>query len=448
MAEPREQASVERVRPRAALACGLLLAPIVGVGLLASADALAQSAAGAEPERATLAWALALALARNPEIQAADARVAAMEQRPAQEGALPDPMLMLRYHNEDWGFSFGRSDFSFVEVGVEQELPFPGKRGARRQIAENEALRERAMRDMTALMVLARVGVLHAELVAVERADAALAESLGAIDTLSAQVAARYSVGGAEQQDVLRAALERDMLRERRAMVERERIRGRAQLAAMLGADRPGELPPIAEAGGSRALRPLDALQARARELSPELQAAREEALRAKESLRLAKRELLPDFSLMASYMNKRQLMPEWELGIRVRIPLYARSKQRRAIAEAALAETAAQRERKRAELGVGAQLAELHSAAEAASLLVALYRDSLLPNAELTFESATASYATGRVDLMTVTSAFVAILDYRIREAEETARLRTAFAEMGPLLAETPLGEPIGGQR
>jgi outer membrane protein TolC len=426
----------------------VLLAQILGTVVGASARAPAQTTDDAPPERITLSWAIARALERNPEVQAADARVSAMEERPSQEGALPDPMLMVRYHNEDWGISFGDSDFSYLEVGVEQELPFAGKRGARRQIAEREALRERAMRDMTALMVLARVGMQYAELAAQESTDAALTESLASLDALTAQVSARYSVGEAEQQDVLRTGLERDMIRERLAMVARERAQSRAQLAALLGAERPEELPPTAGFDAVRNFRPLDELRAKARDLSPELQAAREETLRAKEALRLAKREYFPDIGLTAAYMDKKELMPEWEVGLRVSLPLYARSKQRHAVAEAAFAETAAQRDRQRVELDVAARIAELHAAAESSSRLVALYRDSLLPSAALTFQSATASYATGRVDLMTVMSAFIAMLDYRIREAEETANLMTALAEMGPLLGETPLGEPFGAQR
>jgi len=441
--ESSRKASVTRIPTRrGAWACGVLLAQVMGAVVAVSAPAPAQAGDEAPPTRITLSWAIARALERNPEVRAADARVSAMEERPSQEGALPDPMLMVRYHNEDWGIS------SYVEVGVEQELPFAGKRGARRQIAEREALRERAMRDMTALMVLARVGMQYAELAALESTDASLTESLASLDALTAQVSARYSVGQAEQQDVLRAGLERDMIRERLAMVARERAQSRAQLAALLGTERPEELPLTAGFDAVRNLRPLDELRAKARDLSPELQAAREETLRAKEALRLAKREYFPDFGLTAAYMDKKELMPEWEVGLRVSLPLYARSKQRHAVAEAAFAETAAQRERQRAELDVGARIAELHAAAESSTRLVALYQESLLPSAALTFQSATASYATGRVDLMTVMSAFIAMLDYRIREAEETANLMTALTEMGPLLGETPLGDPFGAQR
>ncbi|MBM4383826.1 MAG: TolC family protein [Deltaproteobacteria bacterium] len=181
---------------------------------------------------------------------------------------------------------------------------------------------------------------------------------------------------------------------------------------------------------------------ARAAERSPALRAAQLELLRSADSTRLARREIVPEFALTAAYMNKQQLFPEWELGMKLSIPLWARQKQRRMAAEAALMERAAEQERRRTELDIDARLGALHASAEASQRLLALYRDALIPSAARTFESARASYAAGRIELMAVISAFTALRDARIREAEERARLLGALAEIGPLVGETPLGE------
>jgi outer membrane protein TolC len=417
----------------------------LGVAVVGAVGAAAETRDQAPPERLTLSAAIERALAHNPEVQAADARWRSMQERPPQEGALPDPAVAVRYHNEGWALTYGDSEFSFLEVGVEQEIPFLGKRALRRHVAEREAERERAMRDMTALMVLARVGMRYADLVALERTDLALTESATALEELIEQAAARYAVGEAEQQDVLRAGLERDAIHERLLAVARASARARAELAALLAVERAGDLPRTSDFEGLREPRPLEELRAESRDQSPALRAAREEVLRAEQALRLAKREYFPDFALMAGYTEKDQLPSEWEVGFRVSIPLYFASKQRRAVAEAAFAERAAERENRRTELDLDAQLAALHAAAESSSRLLALYRQSLIPSASLTFESARASYATGRVDLLTALSAFVAVLDYRIREAEETAGLLGALSEMGPLVGETPLGLRLG---
>lgn len=416
------------------------------VALLAAAAPGAPASNPEAPDALTLRWALERAASRNPALDAARSRYLAMRERPRFEGSLPDPTVGVRYHNEDWGLTFGDSDFSFVEIGAEQEVPFPGKLGLREQIAKREAERERAMRDATAAMVLGAVAARHAELAVAERSAAILGESRGLLELMVDQSAARYAVGESEQQDVLRAAQERSGLDERLVTIERTRTAARAMLAALLDLDG-GPVPP-ATAGLEEPppLAPLDALRAKLAARSPELRAASEDLLRAGDALRLAEREYYPDFAIMAAYMNKERLLPEWELGVRVNIPLYYWRKQRAAVAEAAHAERAAERARRSAELDLAARLADQHAMAAAAQRLVSLYGGELIPQAEATLASARASYAVGRVDFLTTLSAFVSLLEYRLREVEERGNLWRAVAEIAPLVGETPLGEPIGG--
>ena len=149
------------------------------------------AASGADVPRLTLADALQRAATRNPALDSARARYLAMRERPRIEGSLPDPTVGVRYHNEDWGLSFGESEFSFVEIGAEQELPFPGKRSLRERIAVREAERERAMRDATAAMVLAAVAARHAELAVAERSAEILSESRELIELMVKQVGAK-----------------------------------------------------------------------------------------------------------------------------------------------------------------------------------------------------------------------------------------------------------------
>jgi len=415
--------------------------------LLALAAATAAAASGADvPRNLTLADALQRAAASNPALDAARARYLAMRERPRIEGSLPDPTLGVRYHNEDWGLSFGESEFSFVEIGAEQELPFPGKRSLRERIALREAERERAMRDATAAMVLGAVAARYAELAVAERSADILAESRELIELMVEQSSSRYSVGESEQQDVLRAAQERSGLDERLAMIERRRRAAGAALAALLDLDGAPEIPSTAGLEEAPPLPPLDSLRARLAGQSPELRAAQEDLLRAGDALRLAERDYYPDFAVMASYMNKERLLPEWEVGVRVSIPLYFWRKQRAAVAEASHAERAAERTRRNAELDLAARLADQHAMAEAAQRLVSLYGGELIPQAETTLASARASYAVGRVDFLTALSSFVSLLEYRLREVEERGNLWRARAEIAPLVGETPLGDPIGG--
>lgn len=353
----------------------------------------------------------------------------------------------MRYHNEDWKPSFGDSDFSFFEVSAEQEIPFPGKLSLRERIAEREAERERAMRDMTVLMVLATVASSYADLTVIERSEEILRESFGLLGFMVEQAAARYRVGEAAQQDVLRATLERGALEERLTMLARRRAAAAATLKALLDLGEGESFPRTEGVPEPRPVEAIEALNEKLAARSPTLRSAQEDVLRSETALRLARRDYFPDFAVMGGYTNKDGLLPEWELGVRVTVPLYYWRRQRAAVAEAGFAERAAEHARRNTQVGLEARLADLHAMAEASSRLVRLYGETLVPQARLTLESSRASYAVGRVDFLTTLSTFTSLLEYRLRYAEETGNLVRALAEIGPLVGETPLGEALGSQ-
>ena len=418
--------------------------PRIALLVLLSAATVRPAVASDLPSPLTLQAAVAAARDRNPEIRAAEARYLAMRERPIQEGTLPDPMLGVRYHNEDWKLTFGESEFSYFEVSAEQEVPFPGKLGLRSRIAEHEAERERAMRDMSALMALASVAASYADLVVTERSEEILRENTRLLTLMVEQADARYGVGEAAQQDVLRATLERGALEERLVMLARKHKAAAAALAALLNLDNGAMLPATAALPEPPPLEPLETLSGKLAAGSPPLRAAAEDLLRAQDALRLAHREYYPDFALMGAYMNKEDLLPEWELGVRMSVPLYFWRRQRAGVAEASFAERAAEHARRNTEVNLEARLADLHAMAESAQRLVRLYDETLIPQATLTLESARASYGVGRVDILTTLTAFSALLEYRLRRAEEAGSLWRALAEMRPLVGETPFGEPL----
>jgi len=413
--------------------------------------AIAETPSGEAPSPAEAEGALKLpelleaARAGNSEIRAADARVGSLEQRPIQERTLRDPTIGFRYHNEQLDrITFSKSDFTFWEVAAEQEIPFPGKLRLRGEIAEKEAEREQAMRDATVLTVLANVAVSYYELATVDRSESILRESVRTLEMIVRQAEARYRLGTAAQQDVLRASLELGGIRERLTVLDREREAAEASLNALLGRSAGQPLPGTVEFYEPRPLEPLAELLQRLAQQSPALAAAQEEVARSDAALALAKRQYFPDFAVAGAYTNKGSLLPEWEVGLRVNVPLYFWRRQAPAVVENAYAKAAAEHGRQNLQVSLEGKLRELHALAEASSRLVQLYGDTLIPQASLTLESALASYEVGTVDFLTTLNAFTALLEYQIRAAEEKSNVGKALAEIGPLVGETPLGEPI----
>ena len=419
---------------------------IRGAAMLCALAALCPSigayAVAAEPvDVQAIAPLFEAARAQNPEIRAAEARYQAMRQRPIQERTLPDPTVGARYHNEQFDrLTLGESEFSFFEFSAEQEVPFPGKLGLRGDIAGREAEREGAMRDETVLMVLAKVAASYADLAVVDRSIDILEANVTTLELMIKQAGASYGVGAAAQADVLRATLERGALSERLTMLAQKRAAAEAAINALLA--RPtGER--IGRAVLPDAPPPLDSLDAWARRLedqAPSVRVAREDVLKSQLALKLAEREYYPDFTLMGAYTNKASLFPEWELGMRVRVPLYFWRRQRAGVAEAGYAQAAAEHSQWNVRVSLEGKLRELYSMTHAGLRLVELYRVTLIPQSSLTFESTRASYAVGRVDFLTMLSAFSALLEYRVRYAETMGNLYHTRAEIGPLVGEAPL--------
>jgi len=82
------------------------------------------------------------ALRNNREILAAQKKVEALRQRPASESSLPDPKLSLAWasNGAPWpGSGLGIYLTSYIGLLVSQEVPAPGKRRLRGEIADKEA---------------------------------------------------------------------------------------------------------------------------------------------------------------------------------------------------------------------------------------------------------------------------------------------------------------------
>ena len=105
---------------------------VVAGALLGALQAAPATATAADD---TLAALVEEALARNPDLRAAEEAVNAARERPAQTSALADPALGVTYTNEGWSPSLGGMPDSILAVMVSQDLPYPGKRRLRGEIS-------------------------------------------------------------------------------------------------------------------------------------------------------------------------------------------------------------------------------------------------------------------------------------------------------------------------
>jgi len=379
------------------------------------------------------------ALAHNPGLLAARQLELAAQAKPVQAAARPGPTVGVFYQNDGVGPSLGREPMTMLGVSGGQDIPYPGRLGLRRRVAQAEAgvtglEVERARLSLVGAVKRAYYGVLLAR----GLADLAL-EQGNVWQEVQETARARYASAVGSQQEMLRAQVEATRVRALHAQHHAEARARLAQLNALLG--RPADTP--VETTASLPLRPETRSAGEAvtwsEANSPELKAAALTVERDERALELARLEFKPDFSVQGGLMYRGSLPPMWQASVSVALPSRARANGSLAEAQAHLAASKARLEdvRVRLRAAVEQRLALL----EAAQQIEATYRDGLLPQGDLAVQSATASYAAGQGSQLGVLTSVAALLDDRT----DYLRVLATHAAEAARLEEASLEEPTG---
>jgi cobalt-zinc-cadmium efflux system outer membrane protein len=423
-------ARTESIAPRLALALA---------ALLLAGPAAAQSA---PPGRSVESF-LALAREKNPEYAAMKLEAAAAGERQETVYALPDPRVRVELMDitnagTDASPSLNPSKIGATKYTVMQTLPWFGKRDTLREAAEAEARAASTRSDATWVDLAARIKTAFAQYYLTTETGRLTREVLELMLRLESIAQARYAGGLSPQQDAIRAQVEQTTLRTDLVILEADRRRAMARLNALVS--RPANAP-LADPEQVRPLPPPARLQQaeleeRARLRSPVLAGEEARARAADRRLELADLDFYPDFTLGVSPTQMGTRIAEWGVMLEVNIPLqrenrHAKEREARALLDAANARRAA------AALSIQGQLEENLAALEAARRTEALAATSLVPQAELTFQSALASYENGKVDFATLLDAQRQILRAKVERLKAQAEAQMRLAEIERTVGE-----------
>jgi outer membrane protein TolC len=354
------------------------------------------------PEDPLLAGLVQEALAANPDLRAAEAALLAARERPAQAGALADPVLSVVYTNEGWSPSLGSMPDTNLAIMVSQDLPFPGKRGLRARLAafdseQAEQQLARAKRTVEASLRRAYSGLVQSRaLVELTREQEELWRQIEGVARV------RYSVGQGNQQDVLRTQVELTRVGQSLAELEAESAIRLATINRLGGRPAGTPLPTTVAVQAVPAPEPLAVELERLRGVSPELEAARIAIGRAQVALDIAKREYKPDFGVQGGYMHRGDLDPMWQAGVSVTLPV-KRKRRASAVAEAEQALAAAGSRLSAVELQLRLRTEERLAQLTAAQKIALLYAEGIVPQGRMSVEAAVASYQAGRLPFISV---------------------------------------------
>ncbi|MGH7825684.1 MAG: TolC family protein [Candidatus Binatia bacterium] len=373
-------------------------------------------------ERAVLglSQAIAEALEKNPEIRAAQSKLASVRARGKQATYLEDPEINL----EAWGVPLNhplkyRSANPLI-IGVRQKLPFFGKLALKGEMAGQEVRMIEEELRAKEQEIAAKVKAAYADYFMASKSLEIYNELLELVRHTGTTAENLYGVGKVPQQDVIRALLERTEILNKLTWAEKDLVTSQANLNTLLSR------PPDSALGdpGELAITPVSLqfadLEKLAFEQRPELRALESNISRAETAIQLAKRNRkYPDFMVGLQYwvapdQNPRHMYAPM-LTLTIPFSPWTKGKHdyqiEEALAERQVAKANLAAMKNMALLEVRETLAEV----EAAMKAVSTYRDGLLPQAEQSFQAAVAAYQTGGVNFMTLLDAQRTIRDVRM---------------------------------
>ena len=374
------------------------------------------------------------ALHNNREILAAQKKYEAARQRPSQAGALPDPTVSLGYTSNGWPYpvaGIGRDVTSNAGLMVSQEMPFPGKRKLRGEIAGKEA--DAAFEEYLAvrLNVVARLKQAYHELHHATVGIAFVTRYQALLENILRISEARYTAGRAAQQDIFKAQTQFAIFETQMLRYRQESASKQIEIDALLNRPTGGpvEVPEQMFPGEMPAT--LEEMLAHARLHAPELARERVMVQRGELAAGLARKDYYPDYTVSGGYFNQGSLPPMWQARVDIQVPAYFWRKQRAAVNEQEFTAAGARHDFEAVDISLEARIREDYTTAETARKLIDLYEKSVIPAANLALESSLASYETSSIDFLPVFSNFMSVVDYELMDHEEVMQFHVALARL-----------------
>lgn len=385
-----------------------------------------------------------------PRVTAAASLAEAARARVPSAKLPPDPELQLGFMNRQLPSLAPMDPLGMTQIQVMQMVPLGGKLRLSGRIASSTADAARARATDVRWDVRAKAAMQFYDLYAAESQLGIARETKRLVQDIAKVSQAMYSVGNAKQADVLRAQVEIARMTEEITRMESMRAAMSAKLSATLDLplddlSRPAAAPILPDT-----LPPLDVLVSEAERARPMVIAGERDLAAAEAGERLARKELWPDLAVGVQYGWRTGAMGTEKMGslmLGARLPIYAGRRQLRMRDEAAAMRAMSQADLTAMRAETRGRVAELYAEYIKARNLRALYRTTVLPQAEATVTASFAAYRVGEINLMTLLDNQMIVNRYRQELIALDADEGKAIAEMEMLLGRE-LFDPANATR
>jgi outer membrane protein TolC len=369
----------------------------------------------------------------NPKLAAARALARATDARVPATSLAPDPQVQLGFMNYEVPGLRPMDPLGMTQLQVMQMIPFPGKRALAGAVGRSQADAQHERVSDLGWELRNQAAIFFYELYEAEQRLVLARETLRLLQDLQRTAEAMYRVGEGRQADVLRAHVEVARMTEDTLRMSAMRRALQVRLNALRNRSPDVDVGAALLPTFPEALPTLDALSTTATRERPMLRAGEHAVSAADAGMRLARRELWPDLTLGVQLGQRsgamgRERMASLMFG--ATLPFFASQRQLRMREEAQAMRTMARAELDAMRTETIGRLAELQANLTSTRNLLALYRLTVLPQAEAAVTSSLAAYRAGSVDFMTT-------LDNRMKENEYRQQVIGLQAEEGKVWAE-----------
>jgi cobalt-zinc-cadmium efflux system outer membrane protein len=368
----------------------------------------------------------------NPTIAASAHAWQASTHVPAQVTALPGTELMVQQFSvgSPTPFAgFGENNFAYIGVSASQELPYPGKRALRGEVARHEADSLQAESEAVRRQVVEAVALAYVQLAYLQQTLQVIEQNDRLLTQTEAMAESRYRAGQGNQQDVLKAQLQHTRILQEIATHRQDVGMVEAQLKQLL--NRSQETPDIITEPLAPTPLPYSAAQLLQRTPdNPDVQARSDMVKREQAQVELARKEFKPDFTLQYMYQHTAAAFPDYYMGT-IAIRLANRGRQRAVLAEA-------EQNQQRAHDDSQAELQRVSAEVQQQSVLIqgsterlTIYREGLMPQAEATYQAGLAAYEANRQGFEPLLASLADVLNIEIAYWRELADHESAIARL-----------------
>ncbi|MDR3723474.1 MAG: TolC family protein [Terracidiphilus sp.] len=381
---------------------------------------------------------LRLAMERSPERKSSQDAIRAMKHRVTQAKALPDPTLAVGWAGKPAPFvTMSGDQSSYRGITLAEQFPYPGKLKLQGQIAARDVETAQAECNAVERRIALEVKLAFAEYAYAGQALGVAEQNKALLEKMAAIAEAQYRVSRALQQDVLRAQVEVSRQMERIEQLALQREMARAELNAALQQPPDTELPPAEESKVTPLRFTLDELYALAEANDTGLAKNKITIERGKQSVALAERQYRPDIGVGYMYQQRTDQPDMHGVTVTVSLPVFWKTKQREAVAEAVATEHGAESMQANQRNAVRTEVRKQWLAISSADRLLTLYNKAITPQSELALESAFSAYQANKLDFQSLLSNVSTQLEYKTNVARELADRQSAIARIESLTGQ-----------